>query len=120
MTGTATPAEAGRFPTELTEELFQREIVTEGVAAVVEFWAPWCPYSRLARPKLERLRQRYGERLRIGRVDADRHPALVAALGLEYIPALVLFRGGRPLRRLYGDRHLGELVAHLERSRILE
>jgi len=84
-----------------------------------KFWARWCPYSRLVRPKLERLAELYGNRLLLARVDAERHPGIVAAVGLEYIPALVLFRGGRPVRRLYGDRHFGELVALVERSRIL-
>jgi thioredoxin 1 len=104
---------------ELTEETFLREIVADGVPAIVEFWAEWCPYSRLVRPKLERLAARYGDRLLLARVDAERHPGIVKAVGLEYLPALILFRGGRPVRRLYGDRHLAELVAHVERSRIL-
>jgi thioredoxin 1 len=104
---------------ELTEETFQHEIVAGDGAAIVDFWAEWCPYTRLVRPKLERLAERYGARLLLARVDADRYPCIVKAVGLEYIPALVLFRGGQPVRRLYGDRHLGELVAHVERSRIL-
>jgi thioredoxin 1 len=98
---------------------FQREVVEGGAAALVEFWAGWCPYSRLLPPKLERLRERCGDRLLLARVDAERHPELVAALGLRYLPALVLFRDGEPRRRLYGDRHLGELLAHLQGLRIL-
>lgn len=105
---------------ELTEESFQREILADGGPALVEFRAGWCPYSLLIRPKLEGLAERYGDRLRIARADVERTPEAVREVGLEYVPALVLFRGGRPVRRLYGDRALGELVAQVERSRILE
>jgi thioredoxin 1 len=105
---------------ELTDSTLQREIVEAGAAALVGVGAGWCPYSRLVRPKLERLRERYGERLLVRGIDVELHPSVVESLGLEYVPAIVLFRGGRPVRRLYGDRHLGEIVAHLERSRILE
>jgi len=104
---------------ELTDETFHHEIVVGGAAAILEFWAEWCPYSRLLRPKLERLAERYGDRLLLARVDAEQHRGIVEAVGLEYIPALILFHGGQPVRRLYGDRHLGELVAHVERSHIL-
>lgn len=104
---------------ELTDDTFHQAIVAGGAPAIVEFWAEWCPYARLVRPKLERLAARYGDRLLVARGDAERHPGVVEAVGLEYIPALILFRGGQPVRRLYGDRHLGELVAHVERSRIL-
>jgi thioredoxin 1 len=105
---------------ELTDEAFHREIVGAGQAAVVEFWAGWCPYSRLLRPKLERLHELYGDRLLVRRLEVDRHPAAAASIGLEYIPALVFFRGGRAVRRLYGDRHLAELVARVERFRTLD
>jgi thioredoxin 1 len=104
---------------ELTEEAFHHEIVAGGAAAIVEFWAAWCPYARLLRPKLERLAERYGDRLLLARVDADRHPGIAQMIGVEYLPALVLFRGGQPVRQLYGDRHFGELVAHVDRARIL-
>ena len=104
---------------DLTEDAFHREIVVGRAAAIVEFWAPWCPFSRLVRPKLARLAARYGNRLMVARVDVERHPAIVQAVGVEYIPALVLFRGGRPVRRLYGDRQVAELVARVERSHLL-
>lgn len=101
---------------QLTEESFHREILAHGGPALVEFRAGWCPYSLLIGPKLERLAERYGDRLRIGRADVERTPGVAREVGLEYVPALVLFRAGRPVRRLYGDRALGELVARVERS----
>ena len=104
---------------EWSEERFRREVVEDGAPALVEFWAEWCAYSRLLPPKLAQLEERYGERLSTGRIDVERYPALVRSLGLRYIPALVLFDAGVRVRTIYGDRHLGELVAYVERSHIL-
>ncbi len=71
--------------------------------SLIEFWTEWCPYSLLVRRKIEHLAGVYGERVAVGRIDAEAHPEIADALQVEYIPAILLLDGGQVVQRWYGD-----------------
>lgn len=47
-----------------------------GKPIVINFWASWCPPCTNEMPYFERLKQQYGDRVRIVTVDWDEDPAL--------------------------------------------
>lgn len=71
--------------------------------ALIEFWAQWCPYSLLVKPKMETLAGLYGDRIAVGSIDAEAHSEIADTLQIEYIPAIVLRDGGQVVHRWYGD-----------------
>jgi thioredoxin len=71
--------------------------------SLIEFWAQWCPYSLLVKRKMEKLAGLYGDRIAVGRIDAETHSEIADALQIEYIPAIVLLDGGEVVQRWYGD-----------------
>lgn len=111
----AAPA-ASRVP-ELDAAGLGRDVVDARADAVLEVWAAWCPSCRLLRPKVERLRQQLSGRFAFGRLDADAYPEAVRRLGVRYVPAVVVFADGRPVRRLYGDHPVRELERRIGAAR---
>jgi thioredoxin-like negative regulator of GroEL len=87
--------------------------------ALVEFWAQWCPYSLLVKRKMEQLAGLYGDRIAVGRIDAETQSEIADAFQIEYIPAIVLLDGGQVVQRWYGDNPLqnirGVVDAYLQR-----
>ena len=84
----------------------------EGVKPVLgEFQAPWCVYCRRIGPALQKLAQQSRERLVVGQVNIDDHPALAAREQIEVVPTLVLYHKGEAL---------GSIVAPESRARIEE
>lgn len=86
--------------------------------SLIEFWTEWCPYSLLVKRKIEQLAGVYGDRIAVGRIDADAHPEIAEALEVEYIPAILLLDGGEAVQRWYGDNPVqnirGVVDAYLE------
>ena len=78
---------------------------------LVEFQAPWCVYCRRIGPALQKLAQQSRERLVVGQVNIDDHPALAAREQIEVVPTLVLYHKGEAL---------GSIVAPESRARIEE
>ena len=78
---------------------------------LVEFQAPWCVYCGRIGPALQKLAQQSRERLVVGQVNIDDHPALADREQIEVVPTLVLYHKGEAL---------GSIVAPESRARIEE
>ena len=81
--------------------------VTGGETPVlVDFYATWCGPCKMMGPVLAELKQRFGDRLRIIKLDID-NPAnaeSVRRYGVRSVPTLMLFRRGELLWRESGAR----------------
>ena len=70
----------------LNKEQFQ-QMAEGGKPILVDFWAPWCGYEKIA--------DEYGDRLTVAKVNIDEEAALAEAAQIEVIPTLVLYRDGK-------------------------
>ncbi len=81
---------------------------------LVDFYATWCGPCKMMHPVLEQVKAALGNRLRIVKVDVDRHPDTAAAHGIQTVPTLVLVRGGEVLWRQSGYLSRPDLMAALD------
>jgi thioredoxin 2 len=96
-------------------ELAQVEdLVRRGGTALVEFWADWCLFSRLVKPKTARLAALYGSRLWVARCRIAGDERALEGLAIRALPMVVLWHRGRVRRRWQGDRHVQEFVRGIE------
>ncbi|MBM6869784.1 thioredoxin family protein [Pseudoflavonifractor phocaeensis] len=62
---------------------------------LVDFWAPWCGYCRRLGPAYEKIAEEYGDRLVAVKVNIDEEEQLARSEGVELIPTLILYKGGK-------------------------
>ena len=86
-----------------------RDVISADQLVLVDFFATWCQPCKMMHPVLEEVKHILGERLRIIKVDIDRHPQTATELQVQSVPTLMLWRRGELLWRTSGamSREIG-------------
>ena len=93
------PAEPLEVP---SEAAFTALIRDSRLPVVVDFWAPWCGPCRVVAPEIARVAATHAGRWVVAKVNTEALPELGARLGIQSIPTMVVFAGGREVSRTLG------------------
>lgn len=92
---------------------FEKEITNHKGYALVDFWATWCQPCRMMAPVLESAEQQLGDKINFVKVDVDEQQ-LAAEFDIMSIPTLVVFKDGKPVKRMSGYRPIDTFVEELK------
>lgn len=90
------------------------DIISSDQLVLVDFFATWCQPCKMMHPILEQLKAAVGDKLRIIKVDVDKHNEIAALYRIQSVPTLMLFRNGEVLYRNSGVMDKAELMALLD------
>jgi thioredoxin 1 len=95
---------------------FDTEALGHDGLVLVDFTATWCgPCKRLA-PELEAAAAELGDKVKIVKVDVDENPEVAMKYGVQGIPNLTLFRGGKVIDGAVGLMPKAQIVALVQRN----
>ena len=87
---------------EFTDSNFQAEVVEAEQPVLVDFWATWCGPCKMIAPTIEELASDYDGKARIGKVDIDQNQEVAMQHGIQAIPTILVFKGGKVVQRFQG------------------
>ena len=93
---------------------FEKEIINHKGYALVDFGATWCPPCRMMAPVPESAEQQLGDKINFVKVDVDEQQQLATEFDIMSIPTLVVFKDGKPVKRMSGYRPLDTFVEELK------
>lgn len=80
---------------------------------LVDFWAQWCAPCKVLMPVLEKITASYAGELLLAKVDCDVEQDIVARLGVQSLPTVVLFKDGKPVDGFTGAQSETDIRALL-------
>ncbi len=82
---------------------WELEVQQSDRPVLVDFWGPRCvPCMRLL-PQVEQLAKRWGEQLKVAKVDASTNRRLCLTLKVLSLPTFLAFKDGVEVKRLTGE-----------------
>ncbi len=92
----------GGNTTVVTDGTFEATVVSNPLPALVDFWAVWCGPCKLIAPHVDALAEEYSGRAVIAKLDVDSNRQTAIRYGIQSIPTLLFFKGGKLVDRVVG------------------
>ena len=107
---------SGEYVKEIGAAEFVSAVVqrSHDVPVVVDFWAEWCAPCRTLGPLLEKLAGEYDGGFELVKVDVDANQALAQQFGVQGIPYVIAFKGGKPVNQFTGALPEPQIRSFLE------
>ena len=115
QTGEATAAEG--LIKETTTQTFVKDVIEESKRqpVLVDFWAEWCGPCKQLGPVLEKVVRAAKGKVKLVKMDIDKHPSIPGQLGIQSIPAVFAFVNGQPVDGFLGALPESQVTAFIER-----
>jgi len=101
----------------ITDSEFETEVLKAEQPVLLYFWASWCGPCQLMSPVINLAATKYGDRLKIVKIEVDANPMTVKQYQVEGVPALRLVQGDKVLASTEGaigkEKLLNFLDTHL-------
>lgn len=84
------------------------DVVNQNETVVVDFWASWCGPCRMFSPILEEFASKTSNVV-VAKVNVDEEPDLAARFGVSSIPTVLVFKGGKAVKKSVGVISVSDL-----------
>jgi putative thioredoxin len=120
--GGAAPAADGLVK-ETTTQAFMKDVIEESKRqpVLVDFWAEWCGPCKQLTPIIEKAVRAAKGKVKLAKMDIDKHPAIPGQMGIQSIPAVIAFVNGQPVDGFMGalpEGQVNDFIARITKDKL--
>jgi thioredoxin 1 len=86
---------------ELNKDNFDKEVLQSNKPVVVDFWASWCMPCKMLAPIFEETSKEMPD-VKFAKLQTENNQELTQKYEITGIPALIVFKDGKPAGRIIG------------------
>lgn len=100
----------------VTAANFEAEVLKAEGPVLVDFWAPWCGPCRMLGPHVAAVAEELKGRVKVCKINVDEAQELAMKYGVNGIPALFVFKGGKVVANSVGYVDKAQLFEFVKRN----
>jgi putative thioredoxin len=106
-----------------TTQGFMKDVIEESrrQPVLVDFWAEWCGPCKQLTPVLEKAVSAAKGKVKLVKMDIDKHPAIPGQMGIQSIPAVIAFVNGQPADGFLGalpESQVADFIARITKDKL--
>lgn len=98
---------------DISENVFQEEVLDAALPVLADFWAPWCGYCQRLSPVIDELAAEMGGKVKVVKINVDENRGLAQKYGVMSLPTMVLFKNGDAAEKLMGFMPKANILAKI-------
>ncbi len=102
--------------THVSAKSWDAEVLRSDVPVFVDFWAEWCGPCRMVGPAVEQIACIMYGKIKVAKLNVDENQEIAMKYGVQSIPSLILFKGGKELARTIGAAPKETYLKFIEKS----
>src|SRR5437667_9607614 len=106
-----------------TTQSYVKDVIEESKRqpVLVDFWAEWCGPCKQLGPVLEKAVGAAKGKVKLVKMDIDKHPSIPGQLGIQSIPAVFAFVNGQPVDGFLGalpESQVKDFIARVTKDKL--
>jgi len=102
--------------THVTIRTWDAEVLRSNLPVFVDFWAEWCGPCRMVGPAVEQIGNIMAGKIKVAKLNVDENQQIAMKYGVQSIPSLILFKGGKEVARTIGAAPKETYMKFIENS----
>jgi thioredoxin 1 len=100
----------------VSTKTWDAEVLRSNLPVFVDFWAEWCGPCRMVGPAVEQIGKIMAGKVKVAKLNVDESQEIAMKYGVQSIPSLILFKGGKEVARTIGAAPKETYIKFIEKS----